>query len=142
MQRTIVALRQRPNGETVAELSCLHDGPGGPSPVGSAVDCGRCDRAELPEGLAVVRTTAAWDEATMPAALRRAHRVAAGRWGRLYVEEGRLRFRAATTPPLDVLVGAGDAQPIPPEVNHDVEPQGHARFCVEFLEKDRTAAAT
>ena len=36
-----------------------------------------CDRAELPEGLRWVRTSAVWDEETMPAGLRRAHRVTA-----------------------------------------------------------------
>lgn len=125
----------------LVELSCLHAERLGPADreepgIGSTADCSRCDRAELPDGLTVVRQTAQWDETTMPAALRRAHRVAAGRWGRLRVVEGQVRFRAATTPPLDVLVGPGGAQGIPPEVDHDVEPHGHVRFCVEFLEKE------
>ncbi len=101
--------------------------------VGSALDCPLCDRAELPGGLQVIRTTPTWDEATMPAALRRAHRVAAGGWGRLQVQEGRIRFRADTQPPLDTEVEASASQLIPPETDHDVEPQGHVRFFVEFL---------
>lgn len=44
-----------------------------------------------------------------------------------------MRFRAATNPALDVVVGPGDEQAIPPEVDHDVEPQPGARFSVEFL---------
>lgn len=101
--------------------------------IGTPLDCPLCDRAELPEGLELKRTTAVWDQDTMPAALRRAHRVAPATWGRLRVELGSLRFRAATEPPLDVVVGPGRAQPIPPEVEHHVEPQGAVRFFVEFL---------
>lgn len=101
--------------------------------VGSPLDCPLCDRAELPDGLAVARTTDVWDEATMPAGLRGDHRVAAGTWGRIVVEAGRLRFRAATEPPLDTVVEPGRPQPIPPEVVHSVEPVGPVRFTVQFL---------
>ena len=59
--------------------------------------------------------------------------MAAGTWGRLRVDRGRLRFRAETQPPLDVVVVPGAPQPIPPEVEHRVEPQGQVRFAVEFL---------
>ena len=41
-----------------------------------------------------------------------------------------MRFRMAT---LDTVVEAGGSQPIPPQVDHDVEPQGPVRFFVEFL---------
>jgi tellurite resistance-related uncharacterized protein len=81
----------------------------------------------------VVRTTEIWDEQTMPAGLRRAHRLAAGSWGRLRVEQGALRFRAQTHPPLYVIVGANATQAIPPEVEHEVEPRGSVRFFIEFL---------
>lgn len=69
----------------------------------------------------------------MPAALRGNHRVATGTWGRLRVEGGRVRFRGETQPPLDVVVSPDAPQPIPPEVEHRVEPLGEARFSVEFL---------
>ena len=101
--------------------------------TGTELDCPLCDRAELPDGLRVVRTTDRWDERTMPVGLRRAHRLSAGVWGRLHVVEGRLRFRAATEPPLDVTVDRERPQPIPPEVDHEVEPLGAVRFSVEFL---------
>jgi len=70
--------------------------------------------------------------------LRRAHRVAAGTWGRLQLEAGQLRFRARTEPAIDVVVAAGASQAIPPGVDHDVEPFGSVRFAVEFL-RSRTA---
>ena len=150
MERTITAFSQDEAGEWVARLSCFHgqhvrhnppfrlapwvlDDSERAARIGWPMDCPLCDRAELPGGLEVVRTSREWDESTMPAALRRAHRVAPGVWGRLQVREGRIRFRADTSPPLDVVVEAGSSQPIPPETDHDVEPQGDARFSVEFL---------
>ena len=59
-------------------------------------------------------------------------------WGRLHVLECRLRFRAATEPPLDVAVDREHRQAIPPEVDHEVhevEPLGAVRFSVEFLRR-------
>ncbi len=101
--------------------------------MGTTLNCPLCDRAELPDGLEVVRTTDTWDEATMPAGLRRAHRVGAGTWGRLRVEAGEVRFRAETEPILDVVVDARVPQAIPPGVEHEVAPCGPVRFFVEFL---------
>lgn len=137
-------------GDWVAELSCLHgqhvrhqppfrlapwvlDEAERAGRVGTALDCPLCDRTELPDGLQLRRTTATWDDASMPAALRSDHRVAAGVWGRLVVLDGTVGFRAATRPPLDVVVAAGETQPIPPEVDHAVTPGPGARFLVEFL---------
>jgi tellurite methyltransferase len=139
MERTIVGFHQDEGGTWVAELSCLHgqhirhqppfrlapwvlEEAGRASHVGTPIPCPRCDRAELPSGLEVLRSTPVWDESSMPAALRAAHRVGPGTWGRLKVQDGRLRFRAATDPPLEVEVGRGE-----------VEPLGPVRFLVEFL---------
>jgi tellurite resistance-related uncharacterized protein len=152
MERTIEGFHQDEAGDWVAELSCRHgqhirhqppfrlapwvlDEEGRAARLGSPLGCPRCDRAELPEGLDVVRASDTWDPTTMPAALRRAHRVGKGVWGRLRVEHGEVRFRACTEPPLDVVVAGPDgSQAIPPEVEHEVEPSPDARFRVEFLE--------
>ena len=150
MERAITGFVQDEAGDWVALLECLHrqhlrhNPPFRSAPwvldkgerqkrIGAPLDCPLCDRAELPGDLLVVRTTDTWTEDTMPAGLRRAHRVAAGTWGRLVIESGELRFRANTEPALDTLLRAGDSQPIPPGVEHDVEPQGSVRFLVEFL---------
>jgi tellurite resistance-related uncharacterized protein len=152
MERSIVGFDQDDAGEWVARLSCLHgqhvrhQPPFRPAPwvleeadraarVGSMLDCPLCDRAELPADLRVVRATALWDERTMPAGLRRSHRVAPGVWGRLQVRKGQLRFRADTYPPLDVAVAPGTEQAIPPEVEHEVEPLGEVSFLIEFLRR-------
>ena len=150
MERTIARFSQDDAGEWVAHLSCLHrqhvrhnppfrlapwvvDDAERAARIGAAIDCPLCDRAELPVDLTIVRTTAVWDEASTPPALRRAHRIAAGVWGRLCVLEGRIRFRADTDPPLDVVVEAGATQAIPPSTDHDIEAEGHVRYFLEFL---------
>lgn len=107
--------------------------------IGTTLNCPLCDRCELPPDVTVLRTTATWDERTMPEALRRDHRVAAGTWGRLRVEDGALRFVARTDPVTDVIVAEHQVQGIPPEVEHFVEPQGTVRFAIDFLGPRRTA---
>jgi tellurite resistance-related uncharacterized protein len=92
-----------------------------------------CDRAELPDGLALVRSSQEWDEATVPAGLLRAHRIAAGTWGRINVRHGQLRFVAQTEPALSVVMGPGSIQAIPPEVRHEVQPLGAVRFSIDFF---------
>lgn len=150
MERVILGFHRDEVGDWVAELSCQHfqhvrhhppfrlapwveDDAERAERIGSALDCPLCDRAELPTGLRVVWTTETWDEVTMPAGLRRAHRLAPGVWGRLQVEQGQLRFQAGTRPSLDRVLDAGATQPIPPEVDHQVAPRGRVRFLIEFL---------
>ena len=147
-----MGFRRDEAGDWVAELSCLHaqhvrhhppfrlapwvlDDDQREARIGSHLDCPLCDRAELPDDLQVVRTTDVWDEHTLPAALRRAHRVASGTWGRLRVQHGRLRFVADTQPPLDVVVDPETPQAIPPDVEHHVDPLGDVGFFVEFLRR-------
>lgn len=85
----------------------------------------------------MVRTTPTWDQDSMPAGLRLAHRIATGTWGRIVVHTGRLRFTAATAPAIEVELGAGASQGIPPGVEHEIEPLGVVRFVVEFFAVDR-----
>jgi tellurite methyltransferase len=118
VKRTIVGFRQDDDGDWVAELGCLHsqhvrhrppfwDRPwvltrsGRAGRIGSDLEWPLCDRAELPEGLVVVRTAGPFDAETIPKALRNEHRIAARTWGRLRVLTGGLRFTMATGPRLD-----------------------------------------
>jgi tellurite resistance-related uncharacterized protein len=150
MERRITGFERDDAGEWVALLDCLHRQhvrhrpPLWPAPwvdddvarqqhVGAPLGCPLCDQTEIPAGLEVVRTTTVWDEHSMPSALRGAHRLTRGTWGRLRVDQGRLRFVAQTTPVIDVMVEAGRPQGIPPDVEHFVEPHGPVRFAVEFL---------
>ncbi len=150
MIRTIDAFVVDDVGDWVAELSCLHrqhvrhrppfwDRPwvltaeGRDSRVGSDIDCPLCDRPELPDGLVLARTAGPFVETTLPAALRRDHRIADRTWGRLRVTEGSIAFTMATTPPIDVVLEASDTHPIPPGVAHALHVRGPVVVVVDFL---------
>jgi tellurite methyltransferase len=142
----------------VAELSCGHgqhvrhrppfqlrewvlDVEGRTARIGAPLDCPLCDRAELPDGLELVRTSKRWDQDTMPVGLGRAHRIAAGTWGQILVHDGHLRFVARTQPKLNIVLKAGSIQAIPPEVEHEVHALGEVCFSIEFLSVPEPRAA-
>jgi tellurite resistance-related uncharacterized protein len=150
VQRVIEGFHQDDAGDWVAELSCLHgqhvrhrppfqDRPwvttaeGRAGRVGTPIECPLCDRAELPDGLVAVRTAGPFDTATLPAGLRRDHRVAEHTWGLLRVLAGSARFTMATDPAVDRQLHAGDAQPIPPGVAHAVHVDGPVELAVDFF---------
>lgn len=154
MDQNITGYHRDAVGDWVAELSCGHNQHVRHRPpfqlrewvlepesraarVGSSLDCPLCERAEMPDALRYVRTTPIWDERAVPAALRRAHRIAVGTWGRIIVHDGRLRFAAATTPATHVELGKGETQAIPPGVEHEIEPLGAVHLSVEFFAVDR-----
>ncbi|HEU5482489.1 MAG TPA: DUF1971 domain-containing protein [Sphingomicrobium sp.] len=80
------------------------------------------------------RTTAIFDETTLPAALRREHRTKAGAWGIIRMLEGKLALvfpdgrREMLTPDRTGLIR--------PEEPHWVEPNGPMRMQVEFYDSD------
>lgn len=150
MRRTIVKFEQDGEGCWVAHLSCLHrqhirhrppfqdrpwvlSGAGRALRIGSNIDCPLCDRAELPDGLRLARTAGPFDAESLPAGLRRPHRVAEGTWGVLLVTEGSVAFSMATEPPITRQLVAGDCQPLPPGVPHAVSVDGPVRLGVDFL---------
>ena len=148
--RHITGFHRDDERDWVAELDCLHtqhvrhrppfqERPwvlteaGRAERVGTELDCPLCDRAELPEGLIVERTAGPFDETTLPAGLRRAHRIPAGTWGRLRVLEGSVGFWMGTAVAVERRLDAGQTQPIPPEVSHEVRSRGPVRLVVELL---------
>jgi tellurite resistance-related uncharacterized protein len=149
--RTIVGFHQDDDGDWVAHLSCRHrqhvrhrppffdrewvtTAAGRSSRLGAEIDCPLCDRAELPEGLEVVRSAGPFDADTLPPGLRRDHRVADGVWGRLRVTHGSARFVMDTEPPIDRVLRAGQAQAIPPGVAHRVVVDEAVQLQVDFLQ--------
>jgi tellurite resistance-related uncharacterized protein len=148
--RTIDGFRQDDVGDWVAELSCLHgqhvrhqppfrdrswvlSPEGRAAHVGAALECPLCDRAELPEGLVLARTAGPFTDTTLPAALRREHRVAEHTWGVLRVLGGSLDFEMATDPPINERFHEGHVQPIPPGVVHRIGVIGPLRVQIDFL---------
>lgn len=85
----------------------------------------------LPSDVRPYKTTAIFDETTMPAALRRGHCTKRGVWGLIRVVDGRLRYRVLETGTATILdpQHPGVAQPAQ---MHEVEPLGPVRFFIEF----------
>jgi len=80
------------------------------------------------------RTTAIFDESTLPAALRREHRTKAGAWGIVRVLEGELRL---LFPDGRVeLLNPAQCGLIRPQETHWVEPVGAMRMQVEFYDRE------
>lgn len=80
------------------------------------------------------RTTAIFDEKTLPAALRREHRTKAGAWGIIRVLEGRLRLMFPDG--RSELLAPDKAGLIRPEETHWVEPVGAMQMQVEFYDAE------
>ena len=77
------------------------------------------------------KTTAIWDEESLPAALRGRHNTKAGTWGLLRVLEGQVRL--VFHDPARVLVVTPESPGlIPPQEVHHVETDGPARMHVEL----------
>lgn len=150
MQRTIVGFHQDDDGDWVAELSCLHnqhvrhqppfqdrswivEESGRAARIGAEINCPLCDRAELPDGLRLVRRTGPFDSETLPAGLRSRHRVAEGTWACLHVLEGFVHFSMDGDPPLELRVPEGGRQPIPPGIEHRLTVTGQVLLEIEFL---------
>jgi tellurite resistance-related uncharacterized protein len=80
------------------------------------------------------KTTALFDEVTLPAGLRREHRTKAGAWGIIRVVEGELKLsfpdgrQELLTPDHPGLVR--------PQEVHRVEPMGKMRMLVEFHDQE------
>ena len=99
--------------------------------VGQQLVCVRCDRFEIPAAFVAYKRTPEFDEATVPAGLRRDHSTKTGVWARIVVVDGRLRYCVAALN-TDVELSPDRAGIVVPEVLHYVAPIGAVRFYVEF----------
>ena len=140
MRRAIIEFRQDDAGAWAARLSCLHgqhirhnppfqvaawvlDEGARHARIGSDLECPLCDRAELPGDVEVAGQADGGATSTP-----------AGTWGLLAVDEGTVRI-AVPTAGLDVEVGPGEPQPIPPEVDYQVQPAPGARWHIDLLRR-------
>lgn len=148
MERPIIAFGADDVGDPFALLSCGHRQHVRHQPPlqsrswvvnaatrdamrGTALNCLRCERLELPPGFVPYKRTPEFTEATVPAGLRRDHSTKAGVWARIEVLAGRLRYRCPSLG-LDVELSARTPGTVVPEILHSVEPVGAVRFLVEF----------
>ena len=79
------------------------------------------------------RTTAVFDQTTLPAALRREHRTKAGVWGIIRILAGQVRLVNANEVTVLTPERPGLVQPEEP---HWVEPIGSIRMQVEFYDRN------
>ena len=85
----------------------------------------------LPDGLVRAGGTAEFTQDTIPAGLRAAHALAAGRWGLLHVLAGALVFVDEATGAEEQL-SARDTRAIMPEVRHHVRVSGPVVCRIDF----------
>lgn len=148
-ERAIVGYRRDDEGVWTCLLACGHrqhvrhrppfhvaewidSDVGRAAHVGSPLRCRLCEQLLMPEVVDYVRTSAVWDEHSLPRALERRHRLGSGTWGVLRVLEGQLRFVAHSVTTLEVVVTSGTSQAVPPEMEHEVHVIGPVRFALEF----------
>lgn len=84
--------------------------------------------------IAPYRSTAVFDETTLPDALRREHRTKAGVWGVIRVIEGKLRLERDDGSEAQVLTPDRPGLVLP-EQTHRVEPMGRVRMQVDFYDR-------
>lgn len=152
MIRSIVGFHQDEAGDWVAELSCFHNQhvrhrpPLQPRPwvldetsrtgrLGTPIECPLCDRAELPDDLALVGRAGPWVEDSVPTMLRQVHRTPTGRWGKLFIRSGSAGFQfdpVGDPAGAVVPVAAGASVTIPPDVPHRVVLTGPVRLELEL----------
>lgn len=149
MQRPIIGFGIDDDGDPIAILSCghpqhvRHQPPfvnrpwviteaGRRSKLGERLNCVRCERFELPDGLVARERSPVFTESTLPPEQSREGSTPAGVWGRIVVIEGRLRYRV---PSLERDSELHDGLPgiIVPEAAYSVEPLGSVRFFVEYF---------
>ena len=83
--------------------------------------------------IAPYRSTPIFDEATIPAGLRRDHSTKAGVWGLIRILEGRLRVDYESG--ASRILSEGETGLIQPEEKHRVEPLGRVRMQVDFYDR-------
>ncbi len=89
---------------------------------------------ESPPTATPYRSTAVFDQDTLPAALRKDHRTKPGVWGVIRVLDGQLRY-VVTEPASELILEPGHPGLIYPDQLHFVEPIGPMRMQVEFYKQ-------
>lgn len=150
MRRAIVGFRQDSAGDWVASLACGHPqhvrhrppmeerpwvltAQGRESKIGEELACHYCGMPSLPEGAHVYKTSPTYTEVTVPDGLLTDHRLRAGTWARIVVEEGKLLYALSDDTHAGWMLRPGIDGIVAPTVSHFVLPSGKLRFHIEFL---------
>ncbi len=147
--RKIVGFHRDADGAWVAELACGHgqhvrhappwqsrpwvlSEQGRAAHLGAELPCTSCEMPALPDGVAMYKQTAEFDERTLPEALRSRHALKPGTWGRIVVLEGRLLYVIEREPQAAFVLTPELPGIVAPKVPHHVEPRGPVRLRIEF----------
>lgn len=101
--------------------------------LGKQLECLKCERLELPQGLTAYQRTPEFDETSIPPGLRRTHSTKSGVWGLIHVLAGELHYEAQALEPITQTLVPGAPGVVVPQMLHQVEASGVVRFHVEFL---------
>lgn len=150
MLRAMTGYLQDDAGDWVAKLICGHrqhvrhkppffsrpwtqSPEGRASMLGQALDCVRCDRRELPEGLIQAHRTTELDEHSIPEDLRNGQATQPGLWVVIHVVAGQLCCCLDGLAGQRLRLDAQTAGVVAPDVAFQVEPEGPVRFWIELL---------
>ncbi len=89
----------------------------------------------LPEDVRPYRTIGPFDDATLPAGLRRTHDLAEDTWGLVELTEGTISFVWEDEGGETLDLSAPAQIVVPPRVPHHVESNGAFRLSITFLRK-------
>jgi len=149
----IIGYHQDEQQVWVAELDCGHarhvrhqppfqqaawvtDEAGRRERLGMPMPCVACRMPRMPPCAAIYRSTEVFDAVSLPAGLRRSHRLRAGTWGRIVVLEGRVRYVLEDEGDLMFVLRPGLDGVVAPGRPHHVDPDADALMQVHFLRTD------
>ena len=95
--------------------------------------------AATPTGPLFYKSTAVFDEHSLPAGLRRNHRTKAGTWGIIRVLSGQVRY-VILNPLSETMLDPDHPGRVLPEQLHFVEPIGAVRMQIEFYDRNPGAS--
>ncbi len=91
-----------------------------------------------PAPAAPYRSTAEFDEQSLPTGFRRAHSTKAGAWGVIRMKEGSAKLRFFDGTPDRLVTPAAPGLLLPQQL-HLLEPIGHVRLHVDFYDRHPSA---
>ena len=153
MERKITGYHLDDYNDWVAELDCYHsqhvrNNPpfinrpwveteeGRMSRLGQILNCVRCDRLEMPEGLTAYTRTPSYNKNTIPVELKKTHAAKSGIWGIIHVLEGSLIYTVKSAATQQYELKHGERGIIVPDMPHQLETNGSVSFYLEYLTKN------
>ncbi len=87
---------------------------------------------KLPTGVSAYKRTPVFTADTIPEGLRKAHQTKAGTWGKIVIEQGKLRYRILEPEVEEITLCSDTSGVVEPQIAHEVAPLGDVSFYVEF----------